>query len=48
MFVLFELEELSMKEVAEACGCPLQTAYSRLHAARRRLLAKYRETEETP
>ena len=34
VFVLYELEELSMAEVAEAVGCPLQTAYSRLHAAR--------------
>jgi DNA-directed RNA polymerase specialized sigma24 family protein len=34
-----------MKEVAEVCGCPLQTAYSRLHAARRLLLDKYRESE---
>jgi RNA polymerase sigma-70 factor (ECF subfamily) len=24
-----------MVEVAEAAGCPLQTAYSRLHAARK-------------
>jgi RNA polymerase sigma-70 factor (ECF subfamily) len=48
VFVLYELEELSMKEVAEVCGCPLQTAYSRLHAARRRLLAKYRESEGLP
>jgi RNA polymerase sigma-70 factor (ECF subfamily) len=45
VFVLFELEELSMKEVAEVCGCPLQTAYSRLHAARRLLLESYRESE---
>jgi RNA polymerase sigma-70 factor (ECF subfamily) len=45
VFVLYELEELSMREVAEACGCPLQTAYSRLHAARRVLLGKYRERE---
>jgi RNA polymerase sigma-70 factor (ECF subfamily) len=42
VFVLYELEELSMKEVAEACDCPLQTAYSRLHAARRQLLEAYR------
>jgi RNA polymerase sigma-70 factor (ECF subfamily) len=35
VFVLFEIEELSMTEVAIAVGCPLQTAYSRLHAARR-------------
>lgn len=48
VFVLFELEELPMKEVAEVCGCPLQTAYSRLHAARRRLLEKYRECEDVP
>ena len=34
-FVLYEIEELSMAEVAEALSCPLQTAYSRLHAARK-------------
>lgn len=33
-FVLYEIEELSLREVAEAIGCPLQTAYSRLQAAR--------------
>jgi RNA polymerase sigma-70 factor, ECF subfamily len=35
VFVLFELEQMPMAEVAEAAGCPLQTAYSRLHAARK-------------
>ena len=35
VFVLYEIEELPMAEVAEAIGCPLQTAYSRLHAARK-------------
>ena len=35
VFVLYEIEELTMAEVAEAIGCPLQTAYSRLHAARK-------------
>jgi RNA polymerase sigma-70 factor, ECF subfamily len=35
VFVLYELEDLPMTEVAQAVGCPLQTAYSRLHAARR-------------
>jgi RNA polymerase sigma-70 factor (ECF subfamily) len=45
VFVLYELEELSMKEVADACDCPLQTAYSRLRAARRLLLQAYRERE---
>jgi RNA polymerase sigma-70 factor, ECF subfamily len=34
VFVLYELEELPMSEVATIVGCPLQTAYSRLHAAR--------------
>jgi RNA polymerase sigma-70 factor, ECF subfamily len=35
VFVLYELEEMAMAEVAEAVGCPLQTAYSRLYAARK-------------
>jgi RNA polymerase sigma-70 factor, ECF subfamily len=39
VFVLFEIEELPMTEVAMAVGCPLQTAYSRLHAARREVEA---------
>ena len=43
--VLYEIEGLSMKEVAEVLGCPLQTAYSRLHAARDRMLATFRGTE---
>jgi RNA polymerase sigma-70 factor (ECF subfamily) len=34
VFVLHEIEELSMKEIAEIVECPLQTAYSRLRAAR--------------
>jgi RNA polymerase sigma-70 factor (ECF subfamily) len=38
VFVLYELEELTMKEVADVVGCPLQTAYSRLHAARKIVL----------
>ena len=40
--VLYEIEGFSMKEVAEILGCPLQTAYSRLHAARDRMIAQYR------
>lgn len=35
VFVGYELEGLCMIEVAEAMNSPLQTAYSRLHAARR-------------
>ena len=34
VFVLFELEQLPMHEVAQTIGCPLQTAYARLYAAR--------------
>jgi RNA polymerase sigma-70 factor (ECF subfamily) len=34
VFVLFELEQLPMREVAELLGVPLQTAYSRLYSAR--------------
>ena len=35
VFVLYEIEQLTMAEVADAVRCPLQTAYSRLHAARK-------------
>jgi RNA polymerase sigma-70 factor (ECF subfamily) len=45
VFVLFELEELSMNEVAAALGCPLQTAYSRLHAARKFVVQSFRRHE---
>lgn len=41
VYVLYELEELSMPEVAAAVGCPLQTAYSRLYAARREVKAAF-------
>jgi RNA polymerase sigma-70 factor (ECF subfamily) len=35
VFVLYELEAIPMSEIAAILDCPLQTAYSRLHAARR-------------
>jgi RNA polymerase sigma-70 factor, ECF subfamily len=35
VFVLYVIEELPMQEVADALGCPLHTAYSRLYAARK-------------
>jgi RNA polymerase sigma-70 factor, ECF subfamily len=35
VFVLYEIEELSMSAVAVMLDCPLQTAYSRLYAARK-------------
>ncbi len=34
VFVLYELEGLSMPDVAAALECPVQTAYSRLRSAR--------------
>lgn len=34
IFILYELEEMPMSDVAQAVACPLQTAYSRLYAAR--------------
>ena len=37
VFVLYEIEGLDMPEVVAIVGCPLQTGYSRLHAARKRL-----------
>jgi RNA polymerase sigma-70 factor (ECF subfamily) len=37
VFVLYELEQMPMAEVAAAVGAPLQTAYSRLYAARERI-----------
>jgi RNA polymerase sigma-70 factor, ECF subfamily len=41
IFILYELEELSVPEAAVIIGCPVQTAYSRLHAARRAVLAAF-------
>ncbi len=41
VLVLYEIEGLTMREVAEVVGCPLQTAYSRLHAARELLQAAW-------
>jgi RNA polymerase sigma-70 factor (ECF subfamily) len=37
VFVLAELEEMTVPEIAEAIGIPLNTAYSRLRAARQEL-----------
>ena len=36
VFVMHELEELSMPEIADALGTPLNTLYSRLRLARKR------------
>lgn len=48
VFILYELEELTMPEVAAALGYPLQTAYSRLYAARKAVLAAFDENIRTP
>jgi RNA polymerase sigma-70 factor, ECF subfamily len=39
VFVLYEIEELTMREVAEALECSPNTAFSRLYAAREALAA---------
>jgi len=44
--VLYEIEGFSMKEVAEIVHCPLQTAYSRLHAARALMLSAFNAEKE--
>ena len=36
-FVLFEIEELTLAEVSEAVGAPLQTVYSRIKVAREQM-----------
>ena len=41
VFVLYELEELSMPEIAEVLECPVTTAYSRLDAARKAVRAAF-------
>lgn len=39
VFLLYEVEQMPMSEVAIALNCPLQTAYARLRKARERVLA---------
>lgn len=40
VFLLYEMEELSMREVAQVLGCSLNTAFSRLYAARKKVIAE--------
>jgi RNA polymerase sigma-70 factor, ECF subfamily len=47
VFVLYEIQHLSMKEVAEALGCPVKTAYYRHKSARSRILDGFRRCLET-
>jgi RNA polymerase sigma-70 factor (ECF subfamily) len=46
IFLLYEVEGLSMSEVAEALSTPLSTAYSRLHAARETVQREFRKGHE--
>jgi RNA polymerase sigma-70 factor (ECF subfamily) len=44
IFLLYEVEDMAMAEIARLVGCPLQTAYSRLHQARTRIVAVVERT----
>lgn len=46
VFVLFEIQHLTMKQVSEIVGCPLPTAYFRLKAARTKVLEAFRSGSE--
>jgi len=46
-FVLYELEELPMRDVAAAMGCPLDTAYTRHRAAREKVRAFFKRGART-
>ncbi|HEX6274901.1 MAG TPA: sigma-70 family RNA polymerase sigma factor [Polyangiaceae bacterium] len=50
VFVLFEIEQLTLREIAEASETPLQTVYSRLQAARAhvRAFCRMMNAEEVP
>ena len=45
VFVLYEVEELSMSEVANLLECPVQTAYSRHRAAREHVVAFFKRAD---
>lgn len=47
VFVLFEIERLPMKDVASALSIPLQTAYYRHQAARKRVLSAFQEGRDS-
>lgn len=46
VLVLYEIEGLTMREVADVVGCPLQTAYSRLHAGRELLRVAWERSQK--
>jgi RNA polymerase sigma-70 factor (ECF subfamily) len=45
VFVLYEIEQLPMEEVAVVVGCPLRTAYSRLEAARKQIIKAWQRDQ---
>jgi RNA polymerase sigma-70 factor (ECF subfamily) len=45
VFVLFEIEERPMAEIAALLGCPLRTVYSRLEAARKELARAWHQQD---
>jgi len=45
VFVLYEIEQVPMADVATAAGCPVQTAYARLYAARKHVEAAARREQ---
>ena len=45
VFVLFEIEDRSMAEIATMLGCPLRTVYSRLEAARKEIARGWHRQE---
>jgi RNA polymerase sigma-70 factor (ECF subfamily) len=45
-FVLYEIEELTLRELSETLGCPLQTVYSRLQSARDHVRAHFQLAEK--
>lgn len=44
-FVLYEIERMTLKEIADTVGAPIQTVYSRLMAARKALRRAFGEDE---
>jgi DNA-directed RNA polymerase specialized sigma24 family protein len=46
VFILFEIEQLSMEEIAISTGAPLRTCYSRLAAARVKIRAQLKRQEQ--
>ena len=46
VFVLFEIEQLTLREIADATDTPLQTVYSRLQGARAHVRTYFKATEQ--